>query len=658
MSSNKRSFRLWPIPEEGKPYGPTPKQKLLFIDHLSEKDKPHNHNVDVVLYIGGARSGKTLAATARVIQFLIDNPGSVAIIGAENRPLLWRSSVKVWQDRFTNVTPWDHLKLPNRLITRKPTMTEPRIDFTNGSVAHFLHFSDPEILKGIDADLINFEEADLLKDEGTFEELLARLSGKKGPIRQLILTTNPVNASRGWIKDKFKLWQLKPGYNKEIEPIVKPCLCQFCQPCLNAGYGQWEFMDEDGNPCTKKGSVCSNPNCKKIEIMRQFDPNSTTAERKDNNCPGDQSFYRVIQTASTDNLHIPSDYAQSALRGMSAETAAAMVHGQITENTDGRVYSAFSDDNILKVSEPIDFSKDILWSLDFNYDPQCSVVCQETETQDGYKLTVVDEIVKWNSLPEHVAKEFCKRYHKFKFTDREILLYSDPAGLWGGGSDLKPTFYKTIVDYLTKPTNEHGDHDPDGAAFKVKVMMRIDKKPYSDKTRERVKIYVSEKVDSTNALLKNAEGEIRLFVNPHCKYLITSLEGVEWAPDGQSIYTKVDAYAKQKSKDIIRVMTHPSDSLGYLCAKRFPLLKAKKGFILMQSPGSSSTVITAGRIEDRLRDEASKRMDEKKKEKQEEREKKRAERLLEKEEKRLKKERSLGSVIDTMRKSPFGFFYF
>lgn len=33
-SPPKTRFKIWPDPPEGKPYGPTPKQRLLFIEKL------------------------------------------------------------------------------------------------------------------------------------------------------------------------------------------------------------------------------------------------------------------------------------------------------------------------------------------------------------------------------------------------------------------------------------------------------------------------------------------------------------------------------------------------------------------------------------------------------------------------------------------------
>src|ERR1041385_9172425 len=66
--SQKRVFKLWPEPQPGSgiPYGPTPKQKLLFIEDLPDPKpgmteaelmwcRPHRHCLDVVLFIGAAR---------------------------------------------------------------------------------------------------------------------------------------------------------------------------------------------------------------------------------------------------------------------------------------------------------------------------------------------------------------------------------------------------------------------------------------------------------------------------------------------------------------------------------------------------------------------------------------------------------------------------
>jgi hypothetical protein len=57
----------------------------------------------------------------------------------------------------------------------------------------------------------------------------------------------------------------------------------------------------------------------------------------------------------------------------------------------------------------------------------------------------------------------------------------------------------------------------------------------------------------TNAKLRSASGEVRLFVDEKCKELIKDFEQVSYKPDSNAI---------DKEKD--RRRTHLSDALGYL----------------------------------------------------------------------------------------------
>lgn len=51
---------VWPDPPSGDPedYGPTDMQQRLFIYHYEPWEREHFHNLDVVLMVGGAGSGK------------------------------------------------------------------------------------------------------------------------------------------------------------------------------------------------------------------------------------------------------------------------------------------------------------------------------------------------------------------------------------------------------------------------------------------------------------------------------------------------------------------------------------------------------------------------------------------------------------------------
>lgn len=512
-----------------------------------------------------------MASVARVIKFLLTNKGAVAVVGAQNYPLLQRTAMREWQDRFTDVVPWDYMKMQRPIILKKPTQNDKRVILQNGSQAYFLHFNNPEVLRGIDADIIHFEEACLLPDKESFDELIRRLSGRKGPIRQLILTTNP-EATGGWISEAFKLKQ-KPKADGSVDPIIDPCDCQYCQLCLNKKQEKYEYVDVEGNPCTSIGSVC--PNC---------------GEAKENECPGKQIFYRVIRTGTIDNIHTPQDLVGTMMKSMDAKSAAIFVSGQLdVDLRESFVYRAFTmANNVYDSERGIDKSLPLFWSLDFNYDPQCSVICQEVEEDGEFHVSVLDEIVLWNSLPEHAAQEFCRRFADYKHSEFPVYVYGDPAGLYGTGDGLVPSYYEKIRTVLIKE------------GFKVKIMMKKpDMSEKDPRKREKVKIPVAERIEAVNAMLCSAEDppRVRLKINEKCRNLIRSLSELGFTLDGKNINKQVDKNAgKSSNKEKAHVMTHPTDALGYYIYKRFPVIKNKQGVIFFQIPGESVTEFSRGKM--------------------------------------------------------------
>lgn len=558
-------------------------------------------------------SGKTIASVARQISYLMNNDGAVAIVGAVNYPLLTRTMMKEWGDRFkVNNVPWGGLRDKNNWLIKKPTQTDKRAILKNGSQAYFLHLTDDEVLRGIDADIIAFEEASLIPDEASYEELGRRLSGRKGPIRQLILTTNP--SGRGnWIDEKFKLHQLRENFTGEPEPLIDPCSCHKCTICKTS-----EYVNGFCERCGKE---------------------------KHNSCPGNQVWVRVIQTKSSDNDTLHEDYTESMKGFMDEKTHAVFVGGATDDLRQGEVYKAFTDDNMFRVDQPFDLDKDLIWTLDFNFEPQCSMICQEHETTQGFQIKVLDEIVLWNALPEHAALAFCNHPEvlQWKQSNRTVYVYGDPAGLYGTGNNLAPSFYKIIYDTLSK----HG--------FDVRIMMR---KPDKDAViKEPVKIPIAGRVDAVNAMLRTAEDppRIRLMINPRCRFLKRSLRELRWAEDGKNIDKSVDKRAARRPDKSNAVMTHPSDALGYYVYKRFPIVKNKRGVPFIQVPGQTVYEIRGGSVIEAARDDLSDRV----KKRIEERHQRRAERQQKRDEEKRKRDSSIkGSLsrLGVWGNDPFNLF--
>jgi hypothetical protein len=186
----------------------------------------------------------------------------------------------------------------------------------------------------------------------------------------------------------------------------------------------------------------------------------------------------------------------------------------------GLVYHAF--DRAMNVRDmEVDMAREVIWALDFNVDPMCSVVAQ---VERGGAVSVLDEIVLRRATTEQACEEFEK---KFGLPRAGVVVYGDASGAsmhTTGYSD-----YQVIRNYF--------------ASRLAKVSYRVPKA--NPPVRERVALM--------NARLRNAQGDVQLFVDPKCGELIDDLEQVSYQEDS----TQID-----KDKD--RKRTHLSDALGYL----------------------------------------------------------------------------------------------
>jgi hypothetical protein len=196
------------------------------------------------------------------------------------------------------------------------------------------------------------------------------------------------------------------------------------------------------------------------------------------------------------------------------------VLGQYLNLHGGLVYSAFDrKDHVMELS--VDPALPLLWALDFNVDPMCSVIAQVSEKQ----TCVLDEIVIRHASTLDACKEFQRRYPSHR---AGIVVYGDASG-------------------STLQTTGASDYQIIREFFQAICPARIKYKVPSQNPLVRDRITVM------NSKLRTASGDIQLLVDPKCKELVKDLEQVSYKADS----TEID-----KEKD--RRRTHLSDALGYL----------------------------------------------------------------------------------------------
>ncbi len=192
----------------------------------------------------------------------------------------------------------------------------------------------------------------------------------------------------------------------------------------------------------------------------------------------------------------------------------------LAADDEGRVYKDFGPHNIAPDIE--DVGGTILIGMDFNVDPMTACVCSRV----GDQLHIWGEIILPNSNTEEMCTEISNRY-----PNREIAIYPDPSGR------------------ARKTSAPIGQTD-----------LTILKSYGFDVRSPKQAPAVVDRINEVNAVICNANGDHRLFVNSQLEYMIECLEMLVY---------KEGTSQPDKSMNI----DHITDALGYLVHSEFPIVK-------------------------------------------------------------------------------------
>ncbi len=238
---------------------------------------------------------------------------------------------------------------------------------------------------------------------------------------------------------------------------------------------------------------------------------------------GDDDAYEVIVAKPFENRHILDqipDFYDRLKRSYDERFYRQEVLGEYLATDSNRVYATF--DRKVHVGEcRIDFGQPLLWALDFNVNPMCSVVAQRR----GNEFHVLDEIVINRASTDQACQEFIGRYPHHP---AGLIIYGDASG-----QSLKTsgtTDYAMIRQFFSRTAYKYPEYRIPSANPMV---------------RDRVLLM--------NAKLMSASGDTCMRVSPKCVELIKDLEEVVYKNGS----TLID-----KERDPKR--THLSDALGYL----------------------------------------------------------------------------------------------
>jgi hypothetical protein len=242
--------------------------------------------------------------------------------------------------------------------------------------------------------------------------------------------------------------------------------------------------------------------------------------------------WRTFQFTTEQGGNVKKEELASATQELDERTYKQEFQASFENVAVGRVYYAF--ERAGNVGKPrYNPRLPLLWSLDFNVNPMCSVIAQ----RDGDYLDVLEEIVLPDSNTLAACQEFQRRVSRYG-RSLAIHLYGDASGN-GRHTSASRTDWQIVREYLSS------------CGYQIQFRVPGANPPVKDR------------VNCVNSMLCNQAGERRLTMDETCRELIKDLEQVTW-----------DAEALNKSDG---KRSHVSDALGYVIAHEFGM-RGKGGF--------------------------------------------------------------------------------
>ncbi len=196
---------------------------------------------------------------------------------------------------------------------------------------------------------------------------------------------------------------------------------------------------------------------------------------------GTDPDYKVFHWKSSEIL--PDDVIAAAKRTMSTKQYKQEYEASF-ETASGRIYEDYSKDN--HTDETIKPHEQLCWMHDQNYTPLSSAVGVR-RGKNNNDLYLLDEIVLISAVSRQSAEEFVEKYKDHE--NKHVLVYGDPAGR-AGEKHGHASDYTEIEDVLR--------------ANGWKFTRKVKKKHPAIKDRQ----------NAVRAKIKNAAGEVSLYVNP------------------------------------------------------------------------------------------------------------------------------------------------
>ena len=238
--------------------------------------------------------------------------------------------------------------------------------------------------------------------------------------------------------------------------------------------------------------------------------------------------YEVVLAKPSENRHVLAadpQFYERLKKTYSDAFYRQEVLGEYVVSNGRQVYSAFKRELHVKTMTIMP-ALPLLWTLDFNVDPFCTLICQRV----GDQIHVLDEIVLHRSFTVEMGQRMNEKYGQ---RAHGLVIYGDASG--AAQHTTGPNNYKQLMAEL-------------GCNVWDFVHLRVPKRNPP----------VMHRIHLVNSRLMSADTKLHVYIDPQCHYLIADLEQVQYREDGVQV---------DKGSDPNR--SHAADALGYLLWEEF-----------------------------------------------------------------------------------------
>jgi Terminase large subunit, T4likevirus-type, N-terminal len=250
-----------------------------------------------------------------------------------------------------------------------------------------------------------------------------------------------------------------------------------------------------------------------------------------------EADWAAFQFTTEEGGNVSTEELASAARELDERCYRQEFQASFENLGQGRAYYAFERSGNVREC-PYQPGLPLIWSVDFNVNPMCSIIAQRVQDT----IYVLDEIVLPDSNTPAACEAFLDRTERlWKNEQVTVQIYGDATGS-SRNTTASRTDWKIIRDFFSEKK----------AALGASVRVGSANPPVKDR------------INCVNARLCNSLREHRLFVDPRCRQLIRDLEQVVWKTDANG-----NPLVELDKSDPMR--THTSDALGYYVACAFPM---------------------------------------------------------------------------------------